>query len=183
MPNRDLYRRAGWALAVIGAALAVAGCGFTGGSSEAESSGGPESPTAAANFLKFSTCMRSHGVPNFPDPGSSGIEISPGSGVNPASPAFQSAQRDCKKLLPGGGPKAGPAPPPSASAIRAALTWAQCVRKHGVPNFPDPSTSGGGEGLFFRGVVFPVGPSFNPESPAFKQAQAVCGFGPSAQGG
>jgi hypothetical protein len=46
-----------------------------------------------------------------------------------------------------------------------------------VPNFPDPSASVR-EGLFFRGVGFAVGSGFNPDSPAFKQAQAACGDGP-----
>jgi len=182
LTGRHRHRSAGCALVAIGCGLAIAGCGFTGGSSEAESSGGPESPAAAADFLKFSNCMRTHGVPDFPDPGAHGIQFSPGSGLNPASPAFQSAQRQCKKLLPGGGPSSASAPPPSASDVRAALTWAQCVRKHGVPNFPDPSTNGRGPGLFFRGVVFPVGPAFNPQSPAFKQAQGACGNGPLAKG-
>jgi hypothetical protein len=174
-------QRTGCALAVIVCGLAIAGCGYTGGSSEAASSGGPESPAVAAAFLKFAGCMRTHGVPNFPDPSSQGggIQITPGSGLNPGSPAFKSAQAQCKKLLPGGGPKAAKAPPPSASAVRAALTWAQCIRKHGVPNFPDPSTSGNQAGLFFRGVVFPVGPDFNPQSPAFQHAQSACGMGPS----
>jgi hypothetical protein len=123
--------------------------------------------------------MRTHGVPNFPDPSShgGGIEITVGSGVDPASPAFEAAQGQCKKLLPGGGPK-GPPPAPSASDVRAALTWARCIRKHGVPNFPDPSTSGSRTGLFFRGVAFPVGPDFNPQAPAFEHAQSACGMGP-----
>ena len=162
-----------------GCALALAGCGFTGNSSEAASSGGPESPAVAADFLKFSQCMRSHGVPNFPDPTGHGIQLSPGSGLDPASPAFQSARKTCNKLLPGGGAKSAAPPPPSASDLRAALAWARCVRKHGVPNFPDPS-AGAHAGLFFRGVVFPVGPEFNPQTPAFKQAQAACGGGPLA---
>jgi hypothetical protein len=168
----------------LGCGLAIAGCGFTGSSSEAESSGGPPSPAVTAAFLKFARCMRSHGVPNFPDPGSGGgIDISPGSGLDPASPAFQAAQRQCKKLLPGGGPKGTKPPPPSASDVRAALSWAHCIRAHGVPNFPDPSTNSSQPGLFFRGVVFPVGPDFNPQSPAFTQAQALCGRGPLANGG
>ena len=182
--GRHCRRRALYALVAAACAVALAGCGFTGGSSEAASSGGPPSPAVTAAFLKFSTCMRSHGVPNFPDPGSSGgISISPGSGLDPASPAFKSAQSQCKKLLPGGGPKAGKPPPPSASDVRAALAWAQCIRKHGVPDFPDPSTSGATAGLFFRGVVFPVGPDFNPQSPAFQQAQSSCGSGPSGNSG
>jgi hypothetical protein len=162
-------------LAAVGA-LALAGCGFTGNSSEAASSGS-ESPAAAADFLKFSQCMRTHGVPNFPDPTGRGIQLSRGSGIDPASPAFQSAQKTCSKLLPGGGAKPAAAPAPSASDLHTALVWADCVRKHGVPNFPDPSTTAQA-GLSFRGVVFPVGPEFNIQSPAFKQAQAACGFGP-----
>jgi hypothetical protein len=39
--------------------------------------------------------MRSHGVPNFPDPGASLP-----SGVNPQSPAFQAAQQACRQLEP-----------------------------------------------------------------------------------
>lgn len=157
------------------AALAITGCGFTGSSSEAASSGGPPSPAVTAAFLKFSQCMRSHGVPNFPDPNSSGgISLTPSSGLNPAAPAFQSAQSECKKDLPGGGPK-GPPPAPSASQVRAALAWARCIRKHGVPNFPDPSTRQSQAGLFIHGVSFPVGPDFDPQAPAFKQAQSACG--------
>ena len=122
--------------------------------------------------------MRSHGVPNFPDPGTQrSVNAAPGSGLNPAAPAFSSAQSTCNKLVPGGGPRSTPGPAPSASDLHAGLVWADCVRKHGVPDFPDPSTSAP-EGLFFRGIVFPVGPGFNPQAPAFKQAQAACGFGP-----
>lgn len=176
MPNRHLHRRVGCALVAIGCGLVVAGCGFTGNSSEAASSGGPPSSAVASSFLKFASCMRSHGVSNFPDPTPGhGVQIGPG--IDPSSPAFGSAQKTCSKLLPGGGP--GSAPPPSASDTRAALAWARCVRKHGVPNFPDPSASAHA-GLVFRGVVFPVGPEFNLQTPAFKQAQAACGRGPLA---
>jgi hypothetical protein len=57
--------------------------------------------------LKFARCMRSHGVPNFPDP-----KVMPGSGPNQVAhlagvtgqelqaPAFQAAAKAC-----GGGPK------------------------------------------------------------------------------
>ena len=168
-------------LTTLACALALAACGFSGNSSEAASSGGPESPAVAADFLKFSRCMRSHGVPNFPDPTTGhGIQFTSSSGLDPASPAFKSARSACKKVLPGGGP--GNAPPPSASDLHQALVWAQCIRKHGVPNFPDPSASVH-EGLFFRGVGFAVGAGFNPQSPAFRHAQAACGVGPGGSKG
>jgi hypothetical protein len=154
-----------------GCALALAGCGFTGNSS-ASTSG--DSDLA----LQFANCMRAHGVPNFPDPGSGGgPKIGPGSGIDPSSPAFQFAQSKCNKLLPGGGPSAAPAP--TAAELHTALAWARCVRKHGMPNFPDPSSTAHA-GLFFRAVVFPVGPEFNVQAPGFKEAQATCGRGPLA---
>jgi hypothetical protein len=58
--------------------------------------------------LNYAACMRSHGVPNFPDPkvsSNGGIEIGPGPGsnVDPDAPQFKAAQKACGHLLPGGG--------------------------------------------------------------------------------
>jgi hypothetical protein len=55
-----------------------------------------------AKDLKFSKCMRSHGLPNFPDPKESkqGISISSAQGLNPGSAQFQTAQKDCRSLVP-----------------------------------------------------------------------------------
>jgi hypothetical protein len=54
--------------------------------------------------LQFARCMRSHGVPNFPDPkvisSSSGSQQVYLPGINPQSPAFQAGAKAC-----GGGPK------------------------------------------------------------------------------
>jgi len=119
--------------------------------------------------------MRSHGVSDFPDPGSNGARPSGNvstifgvtipSNVNVQSPAFQSAVQSCQKLASGGGPK----PQISASQMRVAVANAQCMRTHGVPNFPDPTFPTGG------GVAISVGPGVNPQSPAFQQAEKVCG--------
>lgn len=52
--------------------------------------------TAAA--LKFTSCMRSHGFPNFPDPNANGVITGNSSdGINQASPQYQSAQKTCSK--------------------------------------------------------------------------------------
>ena len=74
-----------------------------------------EQAKAQEQALKFSACMRAHGVPNFPDPKFSGgmtqisIDAKNG-GIDPGSPIFQSAQKTCQKLMPGrpGGPGGGP---------------------------------------------------------------------------
>ncbi|HTX11948.1 MAG TPA: hypothetical protein VME22_25225 [Solirubrobacteraceae bacterium] len=54
--------------------------------------------------LQFARCMRSHGVPNFPDPrvmaGADGNQVAYLPGVNIDAPAVQSAAKAC-----GGGPK------------------------------------------------------------------------------
>ncbi|MBV9382841.1 MAG: hypothetical protein JO242_19535 [Streptosporangiaceae bacterium] len=62
--------------------------------------GTPAQNKAAA--LKYSSCMRSHGVPNFPDPQpNGGFMIGANNGIDPNSPQFQSAQQACQKYLPG----------------------------------------------------------------------------------
>ena len=47
--------------------------------------------------LKFAGCMRSHGIPDFPDPTGGGFEFLPPAGFNPQSPRVQAAQHACRK--------------------------------------------------------------------------------------
>ena len=160
------------ALALI-TVLCVAACG--GGSGQ--SGGTATSAKAGSNqMLKFSGCMRANGVPNFPDPSAGGgIQISPGSGLNPQSPAFQAAQKTCAKLLPGGGP--GPRKP-TAAQFAAALAFAKCMRGHGLPHFPDPLASipaGSGPIISLRGMMFQPSADLDPRSLAFQQAASDCG--------
>ncbi len=159
-----------------GCTIAIAACGSSGGSSGTGTSSSGDSPA-----LKFADCMRSNGVSNFPDPSPGGglkLGIGPGSGINPQSPAFQSAQKVCAKLLPA--PTGGP-PQMTASQYRAALMFARCMRSHGLPDFPDPTRSAPDRGtpiLALRGMFFQISSGLNPMSPAFRQAAAACGLGP-----
>jgi hypothetical protein len=60
---------------------------------------------AMSKALKFSACMRSHGIANFPDPVSrnGGVFIS-GAGIDLNSPQLQAARQACRSLsLLGGG--------------------------------------------------------------------------------
>jgi hypothetical protein len=173
-----------FAVAVAGAscALGVAACGSSGHSNSGASSGGRNSG------LEFADCMRSHGVPNFPDPpsgGGGGIQINANSGINPNSPAFQSARTKCMKLLPGGGPLHGPV---SESRKLQMLSLSRCMRAHGVPDFPDPTSSppapGNGLGIAFGGQgSFIAVTATMMQSPAFQQAAAACGFPGAGRGG
>jgi hypothetical protein len=54
--------------------------------------------------LKFSACMRAHGLPTFPDPvvSAQGVSLSlAGTGIDFNSPQLQSAHQACRKLMPG----------------------------------------------------------------------------------
>jgi hypothetical protein len=161
------------ALAAVSCALALTACGSSGKSNNGSASNGE------AAGIEFADCMRSHGVPNFPDPGpGGGIQISSNSGINPQSPAFQSAQNACSKLMPGGGPLRGPV---SESQKLAMLRLAKCMRKHGLSTFPDPRTTapapGTGFGIAFGGPgSFIAVPQSLIQSPAFNQAAAACNF-------
>jgi hypothetical protein len=163
-----------FSLAAVSCAVALAACGSSSnGSSNAASS-------FTAKGVAFADCMRSHGVPNFPDPsGGGGIHIEAGSGINPFSPSFQGARKACGKLLPGGGPSAHP----SEEAKTAMLAISRCMRSHGITDFPDPvltpPTSPAGYSIVLgRGGVFlEVPATINVGSPAFKQAAAACKFG------
>jgi hypothetical protein len=115
----------------------------------------------------FSACMRKHGVPNFPDPDSKGgLTLNGSTGLDPSSPQFRAAQQACRKLLPNGGKPDAKA---QAKALKQALEFSQCMRSHGVPNFPDPKASGGGLEL-----AIPKNAGIDPNSPQFKAAQKAC---------
>ena len=61
------------------------------------------------DYLKVATCMRSHGVPNFPDPNFSGGNVSfpiPSS-TDTHSTQFNEARQTCQKLIPAGLPYSG----------------------------------------------------------------------------
>jgi hypothetical protein len=119
--------------------------------------------------------MRSHGVPNFPDPKGAkiGLQVqqTPNStsvnGVEVNGPAFQSAMRSCRSYLPNGG---HPSVAQTAKMRAQALAMSRCMRSHGVSNFPDPQfPADGGVGIRLDGT------GINPNSPAFQAAQKACG--------
>ena len=177
MSHRHRHRLA-VGLTVLGGAVALAACGT--GASSYSASGSAQSSSNQSAFVNFSKCMRTHGVTNFPDPGAGGgIQLSSSSGINPFSPAFKAAQSHCRKLLPGGGPPTGP---PSAQAERAALETSECMRKHGVSGFPDPTlkapSSPAGYGAIEDrgGVILAIPSTIDEQSPAFQQAAKACQF-------
>jgi hypothetical protein len=101
------------------------------------------------------------------------------------SPAFDLAQKECAKLgLELAGDAASSEKPPAAE-IAQWLSVARCMRAHGVPNFPDPTTSFPPDPAAWpakysavfnlNGVDWAVPKSIDLQAPAVKQAATACG--------
>lgn len=137
-------RRAAALTASAALVLIAAGCGGSPAASTGTTGAQAGRPGEAA--YKFSACMRSHGLTKFPDPvvKTSNGGVSVGIRVTPEetnSPAFKSAQAACQHLLPrGNGP--GSEPGGHGPSKQAFLAFAQCLRTHGFPRFPDPDAQG-----------------------------------------
>ena len=130
-------RRTLWPLAALAMlTVIVAGCG--------NGSTGAGNGTASIHekAVRFAECMRANGVSAFPDPSALGAftidQAVNGSSLDPNSAALKQAIGACKNLEPPGftGGKVTP------SQRTARLKFAQCMRDNGVPDFPDPTSSG-----------------------------------------
>jgi hypothetical protein len=121
-----------------------------------------------ATALKLSECMRANGVPNFPDPNGQGVIQ--GTGFNPTSSSFEAAMNKCKRYTPHGG--RAPTPQQTAQMQAEALRFSQCMRSHGLTNFPDPNFGPGGSVTIRIGAH--NGTSLDPSSPIFHAAMRAC---------
>jgi hypothetical protein len=152
---------------LLAAGCLLAGCGGSSPSSAAKS-GGPTLAGMRGEFISFAACMRSHGLSAYPDPKfvstptGGGVQISPG-GLNPNAPAFKGATVACHHLLPDGG-AVGTSGPEAAVNRAQGVVFADCVRSHGLPTFPDPD----------RDSAFTLPPSINDQAPAFTRAVRAC---------
>lgn len=116
------------------------------GASRTVQAGDPGSPAGGtagmlAAMRRVSQCVRSHGVPTFPDPVLNPVTNYP---VFPddAPHIPPSAQQACMALFSQLPAAATTARPPTAQYMRAFLSFARCVRSHGEPSFPDPNSLG-----------------------------------------
>jgi hypothetical protein len=161
-PGRAWPRIAPAVIATAALVLLVAACSSgsrsSTGSGGSPSAGGSTSPSAVA----YSACMRSHGVPNFPDPTSSDavVKADPQQ-LGVSSAQLQAAQQACQQLIPNTGSTAEQqqelqcvtAGDCSQAVVQRWMsglrTLAQCLRTHGEPNWPDPiiSSQGRNQGL------------------------------------
>ena len=117
-------------------------------------------PSMAAR-LAYAQCMRSHGEPDWPDPGGrGGISSSAPTAttVDRNSPQFIAANDACEHFLPSGGV---PTQAQNQQRAQQVLKFARCMRSHGIKDFPD-SMQITGEG------------DLNPSDPQFQAASQAC---------
>jgi hypothetical protein len=137
-PRRPVIRTA-TAMAFL--SLLTAACG---GHPPATGSGGSPNAGRAANSqlgVTYAGCMRSHGVPKYPDPNgsdqlASGLPKVSVQQLGVSSSQYRAAQNDCARLLPNSGQQTQTQSQQDLDAMRR---YAQCMRSHGVPTWPDPT--------------------------------------------
>ena len=148
-------------------ALFAAACsGPSSADTSSPSAAGPASSSPAAgssataqSVVAYSQCMRANGVPKYPDPASGGqLPKGDAQAFGVSDSQFQAAQRTCQHLLPTGGSfdqqahdciEAGDCPPALVQQMLTAdRKFAQCMRSHGVPNWPDPTIGANGGPVF-----------------------------------
>ena len=128
-------------------------------------------PTGSSRQYAAARCMRAHGVPTFPDPDSYGgntVAQTPGSdtitiaGIAFSGPAFQSAEKLCDPLGLG---TARPAI--SEHQKRQLIAFAECMRRHGLKQWADPTfpPSGG---------IEQGGDTYSRDDPKVQSATKIC---------
>ncbi|BCY06091.1 hypothetical protein [Actinoplanes sp. L3-i22] len=166
------------ALGVLLAAI-TAGCAKPAASdpgvATAQSAAPGASPTASRTEdpdapLKYSKCMREHGMTWFPDPSNGQLSVRVPDSVKKED--FNKAEQACRQWAPNG----ENAPKPSAEDLEIARQMAKCMRENGVPNFPDPQPDGG--------IAIDSKMGIDPNSPSFQAAQKKCDkYRPKGPGG
>ena len=145
------------AIAAAVMALLAAACG-----------GSPASHVAQQNgSVAFASCMRAHGVQNWPDPNTSGVfdkSKLTSQQLGASRSRVRAAQSACQHLLPNG--DRGPSHAEMQQAKVQALEFSRCVRRRDVPNFPDPDSTGR--------IPDPASVGIDQGSPKFQAANQAC---------
>ena len=149
-------------IAIAGLALLAAAC--SGSPSSTTTGGSPNAgdSSSSPSAVSYSNCMRSHGVPSYPDPSDGQLPKGDAQAFGVSSSVFSAAQSACQHLLPPAGSfeqasqcmQVGNCPPALVHQMMAIdRKFAECMRSHGVPNWPDPTIGLQGSPGFRLSVV------------------------------
>jgi len=170
--------------------LLTAACA-AGGPSPARAAGSPSarSPRPAAgagSAVAYSACMRSHGVPNFPDPDAASGQVPKVDArqLGVGGPQLQAAQTACQPLYPddGGSIEAqteqcvstGNCPPALVQQVLSLeRSFSVCMRSHGLPHWPDPTLDAEGRPVFVISVSKDLG-GVDPHEPQISSKEDEC---------
>jgi hypothetical protein len=142
------------AMAMTGLLATACGGGPSPAASAGESSSATGGSTSSPSGVAYSRCMRSHGLPKFPDPDAKGNypAVDP-QHLGVSDSLYQAAEQACQPLLPTGGSLQqqtnqclwfGNCPPALLQQLlNIEREYARCMRTHGVPNWPDPTINKG----------------------------------------
>jgi hypothetical protein len=160
-PRRARPPTARIAAAIIATAVLALVAAACSGSPSSTAAGGSLNAGDSSSFpsaVAYSSCMRSHGVPNYPDPSNGQLPKGGAQRFGVSSSVFSAAQSACHHLLPDAGSfqdqasqctLSGDCPPAVVQKMLATdLKFAHCMRSHGVPNWPDPTVGSGGNPVF-----------------------------------
>ena len=115
-------------IAAAALALLATACGSSPSSSGSGGSSHPGGSATSPSAVAYSACVRSHGVPNFPDPGSDGQVPRPTPQLRGVSNTqLQLAQRTCQRLY------------PANSGTLSASSLRQFLRVRRLPTGPGPA--------------------------------------------
>ena len=98
----------------------------------------PQAETLAQIWHELVACARSHGMPNMPDPSidSQGQAHFPAGTAKPSQATQQACQSIYNRL------PASVRTNASAPDIQMGIKFAQCMRSHGLTDWPDPNADG-----------------------------------------
>jgi len=134
-PGRLLRRASAVAAAVAGTTLLAVACSGSAAAGDTFIGG------TYQQALAYTKCMRSHGVPDFPEPDSQGNYSNSQVQAAGNAPQDQDASSQCWSLLPnaGTGLSVTQLQQMAESNLQHALKAALCMRQHGIPGFPEPT--------------------------------------------
>ena len=128
-------------------------------------------------MLAFAKCMRSNGVPRFPDPDRQGDFNNATVNALVSNNSGSNALQQCRSVLPnaGTGLTAEQIQQIQQTNLRNAVKAAHCMRAHGIENFPDPAGTTQASGVNWQPVTSAEqAGGFDQNAPSYEAAFMAC---------